>query len=187
MKDIPILFSGPMVQAILEGRKTQTRRIINPQPVDGGPYCGMLYGCRDYSCPYGAPGDRLWVRESWVTDEKYDDLKPSLIPESAPIEYKATDLPFHIGKSRPSIFMCRWMSRITLEIKDIRVERLKDLSEEDAQAEGCVNDVVLVDGGSDYKGLYARERFMDLWNSINGKRFPWDSNPWVWAVEFKVD
>lgn len=82
--------------------------------------------------------------------------------------------------------MPRWACRITLEITNIRVERLQDISEEDAHLEGCKNDVEILDDGSDYKGLYAYERFQNLWESINPKKHPWKSNPWVWVLEFKT-
>ena len=173
MKERPILFSGPMVRAILDGRKTQTRRVVKPQPdwirprvSDDGiahGYCGS--GPTDgIKCPYGTVGDRLWVRESWAKSGEVGDAT----------EYRA-DNPDPIGaKWRPSIHMPRWASRIDLEITGIRVERLQEISERDAMAEGCeylTNSV-------------ARSNFVKLWISINGQD-SWSANPWVWVIEFK--
>lgn len=180
MEEKPILFTGEMVRAVLDGRKTQTRRVIKPQP-------GLL-GPKDiplllYYCPYGQPGDRLWVRESWSVDMSMDHLKPSDVPEDSIVYYRAnTDKDWErqstgqvMGKKRPSIFMPRWASRINLEITDIRVERVQDITEEDAKAEG-------VDW---YPAMRANRLFQSLWDSINAKRgYAWDVNPWVWVVEF---
>lgn len=183
MKEKPILFSAPMVLAILEGRKTMTRRTVKVNPDDEG----------FKICPYGQVGDRLWVRENYRFSSAHDDLKPSEVPVGDAVEYFAdtTTKNYLDGKCRPSIFMPRWASRINLLITDIRVERLQDISEEDAVAEGCLNDVVLVkdDHGRDidYRGLCAKERFQDLWDSINGKRpgCSWEDNPFLWVVSFK--
>ena len=140
MKERPILFSGPMVRAILDGRKTMTRRIVKQQADNGG-YCQSLdpdkgvwlvHNGGSIRCPYGQPGDRLWVRETWSA---WTGGMTSCGEERAPqIEYKATSQ--SEGPWRPSIFMPRWASRILLEITDVRVERLNDISEEDAIAEG---------------------------------------------------
>ena len=166
MTERPILFNGPMVRAILDGRKTMTRRIVKA-------------GTRDdwNACPYGVIGDRLWVRETWRCfggrEYEYQQHQPSII-------YRADDGPTHNeGGWRPSIFMPRWASRITLEITGVRVERLQDISEADAEAEGCTGDH-RADRDSD-----AAQEFRSLWNQINGKRASWDSNPWVWVVEFR--
>lgn len=212
-KEKPILFSGPMVNAILEGRKTQTRRVIknldgvwrfvetNHSKIEPNKaFIQDKYG--DYHpmpCPYGEIGDHLWVRETWLTDEKYDHTKPSEIPRGASIEYPATDLPYHLGKKRQSIFMPRWASRITMEITDIHIERLQDITDKDALAEGIqqftkdgVGFKYGLDGwnwsylnGSPYMCRTPIIAFEDLWGSINGKKHPWESNPWVWVVEFK--
>jgi hypothetical protein len=152
MKERPIIFSGPMVNAILEGRKTQTRRIVkhditrlaetwewnnfkaNPKMRDWetwGPVQGNILAEIDTGsivsipCPYGKPLDRLWVRETWTVDECYDHLRPSKIPRGTSIDYWASDIPFYLGKKRSAMFMPRWASRITLEITDIRIERLR--------------------------------------------------------------
>lgn len=183
MNERPILFSGPMVRAILEGRKTQTRRVMNPQPVDqdeNGWYVqvpvtdarapGMVFYERKYfHCPYGQPGDQLWVRET------FDDVHGSVLYRANPED--AEDFPPCGGKRchwKPSIFMPRWASRITLEIVGVRVERVQEITPDDARAEGVEH-------------LYApRNAFANLWDSINAKRgYGWDSNPWVWVVEFR--
>lgn len=194
MKERPILFSGPMVRAILDGRKTQTRRIVKPQPTGCEPYrceryCPAIvrpdgeldagpevFGC--YSddgewgvrCPYGGPGDRLWVRERWAAVKGFDWYRPRDIPRNATITYAGhgdTACANGIGKWRPSIHMPRWASRITLDVEAVRVERLQDITDEDAAAEGV-----------EYRTVFA-----ELWESING-RGSWDLNPWVWVVEF---
>lgn len=219
MKEKPILFSGPMVNAIIAGIKTQTRRIVkNKYALRGAPHSFKPYDCEVYDgtpypktkygfetedefvlCPFPKPGGRLWVRETWLTNEKYDHTKPSEIPRGASIEYPATDTPYHLGKKRQSIFMHRWASRVTLEITDIHVERLQDMTDKDALAEGIQqftkDGVVFKYGlnGWNWSGLNGSPymcrtpiiAFEDLWDSINGKKHPWESNPWVWAIEFK--
>jgi len=176
VKERPILFSGPMVRAILEGRKTQTRRMVKPQPAIATP------GCFDVTkCPYGVVGDCIWVRETWA--RIHDGILHKLDPEPDirtphgngwSTVYRADGEPYHWSDYgvpwRPSIHMPRWASRITLEIVSIRVERLQDIREEGASAEG-------VDWGT--RRVFA---FRDLWDSIYGN---WDANPWVWVVEFR--
>lgn len=190
-----------MVRAILEGRKTQTRRIV--KLADGGhaqnediPAHGECDGIvipppdyvMDFSkhfpqwkrmeCPYGQPGDRLWVRETHYVESAPGNWYTGFIL------YKANDEHAPVSKWRPSIHMPRWASRITLEVVSVRVERLHDISEEDAKAEGVHSDAVVTADGSDYRGLFAYDRFAELWQSINGTG-SWDANPWVWVVEFK--
>lgn len=184
MKERPILFSGPMVNAIREGRKTQTRRIVRESPMDICTFLGANrrptgeYGLcleservitKHVRCPYGKPGDRLWVRETH-----------SVQPCNCCVRYKADDDLLDAGeKWQPSIFMYRKDSRITLEITNVRVERLHDLSESGAEAEGV---------SSTFAGSFeipARDAFQSLWQKINGKKCPWASNPWVWVVEFR--
>lgn len=179
MSERPILFSGPMVKAILEGRKTMTRRVVKPQPIDvvknkglENSWCAVrLNGAFPAVCPYGQVGDRLWVRETWYV-ENNDDYYPY---------YKASEEhPEIFPKWRPSIFMPRWASRITLEITGVRVEKLQEITEEDAMKEGV--------NWQDTAGLArftAKKLFMTLWDSINGKKYPWASNPWVWVIAFK--
>jgi len=177
-----------MVKAILEGRKTQTRRVIK---VDDDPenWKISIEGTSivrtepyDVKLPRYAAGDILWVRETWAT------------VSSGIIEYKATYIePYtgsteidHIGKKitwRPSIYMPREAARIFLKVTNVRVERLQDITEEDAKAEGCIDgkskDVLKFD-------LTARDVFAKLWNSINAKRgYRWETNPWVWVIEFE--
>jgi len=198
MKERPILMSTDNVKAILEGRKTQTRRVIkipkygrikvgttyllpnNTNPTGGVSICFDQSGLADWKvlpCPYGQVGDRLWVRETWCGCKT--------IPPSQPIHYKATDNKGCDDVWRPSIFMPRWASRITLEITEIRVERLQEITEEDAITEGCTIMVGTTAGGN--MGLAsARYAFMKLWDSLNAKQgYPWESNCWVWVITFK--
>jgi len=188
MKEHPILFSGPMVRAILEGRKTMTRRVA----------CPPGYNLTDYGlahCRYGQPGDRLWVRETWAAGACADMLNPSALSrktwliDNGGLWYEADGAapltPISPkGKTRPSIFMPRWASRILLEVTSVSVERVQDISETDAKAEGApwLGAGFLAKLGD---GSY-REGFYDLWDSINAKRgYGWDANPWVWVVKFK--
>ena len=198
MKEHPILFSTPMVQAILDGRKTQTRRVIlNARPSDGFP----LGKWKGY-CPYGQVGDKLWVRETWATINCYDDTKPSELPHTVPFWFCDTngDDPTGCGddkgKTRPSIFLPRWASRITLAITEIRVHRLQDISGKDAIAEGCgdigivpINTAMMLTNTKTIKDCHralAANLFNERWDSINGEKYPWERNPWVWAISFKV-
>lgn len=194
VKERPISFSGPMVRAILDGRKTQTRRVIktslNLEIVPRGELVRL--------CDYGHNGDRLWVRETWATEKRMDTQKPSFLDYSgdAPLWYKADYSPstravgdkwdyVERGKWRPSIFIPRWASRITLEITEVRVQRVQDISEEDAVAEGTpINDFLPINTAR-IAGVDTRTYFAELWNKINGKG-AWESNPWVWAISFKV-
>jgi hypothetical protein len=185
----PILFSGPMVKAILEGRKTMTRRVaaVTDEGCKPGfitPTCGFVprkVAEHATYCPYGRPGDHLWVRETWV------DLRGMGVTyledgEPCNIAYAADTKPGSDGdkariaygiKWKPSIFMPRTASRITLEITNVRVERLQNITEEDAEQEGVASNVACL------------IEFHKLWESINGKKYPWASNPWVWVIEFK--
>ena len=195
MKERPILFSAPMVRAILAGTKMQTRRVVKPQPTEGGlewaTACGGDFaawqdplllldehsedgGPCQRQCPYGQPGDRLWVRESFCPiypqDPHYNSGRP------IEYDYRATykhgdrlgDLIGAKKKWKPSIHMPRAASRITLEVTDVRVERLGDVSESDARAEG----------------VQSVAEFKELWASINGPS-SWGANPWVWVVSFR--
>ena len=185
MKERPILFSGSMVQAILSDRKTQTRLLIKPQPdsyVEENISEWELY----LKCPHGKEGDRLWVRETFAKDVpgcpggvsyRADHVDPSGDGNATPMTWK------------PSIFMPRSVSRISLDIANVRVQRLQDISEEDAIAEG-IDVFSLGNAGLNYdiKGRSTRspvQAFEYLWDSINADRCPWDSNPWVWAIDFK--
>lgn len=185
MKEHPIIFSSPMVRAILEGRKTQTRRVIKFEGVTEN----KLYETRDGDivelislCPYGEIGHCLWVRETFSEPYKLDIEKKVFTGF-----YRATDVDRKV-KWRPSIFMPRWASRIDLEITGIRVERVQDISENDAIAEGVERQGVLWRGyGDDSMPVeFARTSFSLLWDAINVKRGSgWNANPWVWVIEFK--
>ena len=205
MNSRPSLFSVPMVRAILEGRKTQTRRVIKEADngvtttmEDGTPYyCDEAGNWNERSSPYGEKGDQLWVREAWcypATSRK----NPRLDYPLRDIEYRADVgiMRYPLGgnyavqdrdfKWKPSIHMRRSDSRITLEITDIRFERLNSISESDAVAEGIVYDPYWK--SSKYEGGTICENavtaFSELWESINGVG-SWNANPWVWVVEFK--
>jgi hypothetical protein len=173
MKQHPILFSTPMVQAILDGRKTMTRRVMKVQPEA---FCGGVMRPLLTTCPYGWIGDRLWVRETWQQGQRNgSDLV---------LFYKAShekEVDEDI-KWKPSIFMPRWASRITLEITGVRVERLQEIKEKDAKAEGSPTLKGCQHTLKGYRYLLSFER---LWDSINGKKYPWSSNPWVWVIKFK--
>lgn len=228
MKERPILFNTPMVQAILAGHKTQTRRIVKPQPTvcedaRGGHYWpsnavqsmvhvekelqdydGIWRGLIDDCNPFGGVGDRLWVRETWSTVNLYGEIalaykadgevtrvveNESFQDEDGLINYDDPRLEKYSfaawaddllegkeGNWKPSIHMPRWASRIRLEIINIRVERLNDISEADCLKEGV---------GSPILRDCKKPKFMQLWESINGEG-SWDKNPWVWVVEFKL-
>ncbi|WP_341929711.1 hypothetical protein [Methyloversatilis discipulorum] len=215
MKETPILFSAPMVRAILAGTKTQTRRVVKPQPLGDKPRSAWFEpGVMGWAppeipsqawhrvrCPYGQPGDRLWVREAFsgphcmdATDECVA-VQPSKWGEGSRIWYWADGNPTHGDwtRPRPSIHMPRWASRILLEVTAVRVERLQDISEADAMAEGAeclfsptcsaadreLLDIPLMEDASPFRNGYAL-----LWESINGAG-SWKANPWVWVVEFK--
>jgi len=191
MDDRPILFSAPMVRALLNGTKTQTRRVVKRFEVRAGmpePEMQSLLRC----CPYGAPGDRLWVRETFA---KIDGQTQPWIETDYRATYTHGDrLGDSLGiKKRwtPAIHMPRAASRITLDVTGVRVERLQDISEADARAEGIVEHQTLrpgtracnVDGGM----MHATgpvQVYQWLWDSINGPG-AWDTNPWVWVVEFR--
>lgn len=232
MKERPILFSAPMVRALLAGTKTQTRRLVKLQPhedrsrLEVGHYNPTVIDChgdgqpgaekfgawtqdgeQGWVCPYGQPGDRLWVREGFRFPESLDQLSPAAIGEkSLSVGYQAAWCPTQFeadgtrqtaqewcdfvtppmqnkpGRLRASIHMPRWASRIALQIAGIRVERLQDISIADAIAEGVVECAPRLRGlGHCMEWLYAYE---DLWTSINGPG-SWDANPLVWVVEFK--
>lgn len=218
----PILFSGPMVRALLDGRKTQTRRVLKPQPpkdeygddyitrlngpewyepavvdkygdeVPGKPIWGVYDELGEWGAPVPyMPGDLLWVRERWS-----DEL---LAPGE--VYYYATALEDGLRADevaeirwRPSIHMPRWASRITLEVTDVRVQRLQEITDEDALAEGVtkVREHCYVIRGIDYDEIghchsCPIARFAKLWDSLNAKRgFGWDQNPWVIALTFSV-
>lgn len=210
----PILFSGEMVRAILDGRKTQTRRVMKPQPGrefdawdeksepgDVSFHRGLgipvkfaessgrnqraagVLTWKKIFCRYGKAGDRLWVRETFMENE----------PPSGWI-YRATDEKYLVGERvwKPSIFMPRKASRITLEVTAVRAERLHEISGRDCAAEGMTlphwidGKYPLLDHGVEHDATVLRTDYKDLWDSLNEKRgFGWDKNPWVWVIEFK--
>lgn len=203
-KERPILFSTELVRAILDGRKSVTRRVVKPQPeetspgwwkwqhpkYDNGFGCDYFHTNTDAArrllngpglacCPFGDPGTLLWVREAFqYEDAEYEpELSATnpVYPER--IWYRADDP--DAGPWRPSIHMPRWASRLTLEVSDVRVEQLQDITEEEAIAEGFHDwpNVLSAEGRPRY-------RFRMTWDQFNPKH-PWASNPWVWRVEFR--
>lgn len=181
------------VRAILDGRKTQTRRVVKLTDSgrvkeSGSPRNWHLDDPNAVmACPYGVPGDRLWVRETWAAPHSADQFRPAHIPNGTRIHYAATE---DLGGLlwRPSIHMPRWASRLTLEVVSVRVERLQEISEEDALAEGLQrygNGTFGLDDPACCMGVRASVAYMRLWDSINAKRAPWASNPWVWVIEFR--
>ena len=213
MKEHPILFSADMVRAILGGRKTMTRRVngldaynkepdkwkigavyANDEVIFWSAWCDWSYSHK-LKCPYGQVGDRLWVREticqSCYKEDGYEDVcyKEDLLNS------KTSDCELLTRKWTPSIFMPRWASRINLEITGVRVERLTDISEEDAIKEGV--EYHTLNAYSQFRLLShsvankdnwptPQEAFSKLWDSINTKRgYGWSVNPWVWVIEFK--
>lgn len=235
MSEYPILFNSEMVRAILDGRKTQTRRVVklkNNDPMCGAPSSfkcsdscgesGRVYGFdsedETYRSPYGKPGDQLWVRETWgiVSHVDHDDpsgqkfvhTKTNYDGESKHVIYREESLKYAfewmddndnrehedgrpVSLWKPSIHMPRWASRIQLEVTNVRVERVQDITEEDAKAEG-VNGGCLTCGNLNPCGCSEplpdyRDSFIWLWDSINKQRgFGCYVNPWVWVVEFKI-
>lgn len=192
LKDKPILFNTEMVKAILNGNKTQTRRIIKPHPIQpekgsyfdsfaGGPqwnwwskdhrqYLGQII-----KCPYEI-GQKLWIRETWFDEFKalYPQRKTKRI-----FHYKASVLDKSVFKWKPSIFMPKEACRLWLEITNIRAEKLQNITPEDIIHEGCT--IPRVTAKTCFRGDWIK-----LWNSINEKRgYSWESNPWVWVIEFK--
>lgn len=215
IRERPILFNGAMVRAILDGRKMVTRRQINPQfpssvneVLPYATYRGAWMPRDPESpddaweeqvrvCPYGKPGDRLWVRETWQLHEKFTDTCVVVYKANernswtefhrrfpVSVARGAAEKPFQTHGFRPSIHMPRWACRILLEITDVRVERLQDITYEQAAAEGIHRHnrmwSATDEGGACHK--YPEPAFRDLWLSTGGD---WDANPWVWVVEFK--
>jgi len=210
-RERPILFSAPMVRAILASEKTVTRRVVKPQPPHGCTYAingaQSAAVCASVSqtgepmfvpptgrsknhllpCPYGAPGDRLWVRETWRAEELRGGVNEGLdgirfaadngfVPIENTLEASVRWGHAQSGKAwRPSIHIPRWASRITLEVVSVRVERLCSLDDSEAIREG-------IPAAGDVRPF---ARFAELWDAINGDRAPWASDPWVWRVEFK--
>jgi hypothetical protein len=227
MRERPILFSDPMVRAILAGTKTQTRRVVKREHAPSPGYSWAECLCReidpsDTPCvvcearfgasPYGAPGDRLWVREAWRPEElsigtdgirfRADDAFVPIenTPDAAIRWLEAYAGGRHATRWRPSIHMPRWASRLTLEVKSVRVERLQDITAEDARAEGARRFEGLAPSftGSREPGWSmldpkshgellgsTRMAFANYWNRLAGDADAWDANPWVWVVGFE--
>lgn len=182
IKERPILFGASMVRAILDGSKTQTRRVA--KEFDGMPNLDKILQRfpRQNGCPYGVPGDRLWVRETWAVQHEYDAAAPSEIGASARWHYAATEDLGGLLKRSP-IFLPRRGSRILLEIADVRVERLHEISADDCRAEGHPVDYSRSPDPEVHDDA-AHDWYMDLWESINGAG-SWDANPWVWVISFE--
>lgn len=215
LRERPVLFSAPMVRAILAGKKTQTRRIVKAPSELGLDMVGIAARVfpgiapapiviPDGTCPYGVPGDRLWVRETFIIETNMGSSTdyPPPFSDGRPVNhhrdddwgewweqchYRATDPRPELVRLddkemgwRPSIFMPRWASRITLEVTGVRIERLQDISEDDALAEGITQTHAVTPGD----GL-AVQNYAMLWDELNGKKAPWAENPWVWVVEFR--
>lgn len=193
MKERPILMHARSINGILEGRKTQTRRIIKPAPgLDESKSSALVNeawqaGFVDAKCPFGVPGDRLWVRETWSAPHAFDGHPPRLIPAGTTFHYAATEERGGL-LWRPSIHMPRWASRLTLEVTGIRVERAQDISFADCRAEGCDPNwqglAPHPDCNCDGKHVGEKWHFRELWDDTNGKG-AWDRNDWCWVVEFK--
>lgn len=206
VKERPILFSGPMVRAILEGRKTQARRIIKPQPGFGYSFSAVAHDdpepvlavFRDHvlvydafiKCPYGKPGDRLWVRETWAKASA-NGLLAKAIHYRADGELECYhDTAFGecegcVPAWRPSIHMPRWASRILLEVTSVRVERLQDMTFVDWKADFVPSPDEVEKALASFTGAeFQHEHSKALWESINGSG-SWEANPWVWVLELK--
>lgn len=209
--DRPIIFGSESVKAILEGRKTQTRRVVKDAPADWMGYkfhqmVGRIaqwvpkssyhshHAHQESICPYGKVGDEVWVRESFRELGSAQKIDGQLPWRGSPdiCVYKSDG--DYDGPWRSPIHMPRWASRITLEITGVRVERLEDISEADAQAEGVepshYGDLTVIPEQIVSRSIFPkschRYGFGVAWDKINGKKHPWASNPWVWAVEFRV-
>lgn len=188
VRERPILFSGSMIRAILDGRKSQTRRVVHRDIATAIPASEPERAL--YRCPYGLPGDRLWVRETWAAVSPDEFHRPY---EECQFEYRA-DNPQAIRAGgwdndpddpsairwRPSIHMPRCASRITLELTEVRIERLQAISEADAWAEGCPEG--RVPDGIPSPVVW----FYETWEALNAKRgYGWDVNPWAWCLSFR--
>lgn len=207
VREKPMLFSASMVRALLAEKKTQTRRLVKPP---AGVPSVWIFGHSDRErarvrCPYGVAGDRLWVKETWtprhghgeggtdcgcecgavrveyLADGGWKEFAPEAVADGWKMPKAASR-----GRNVTPLFMPRWASRITLEVTGVRVERVQDISEEDAKAEGITE----IGGRFTFnEGLHqsrtARDSYAALWEIINGTE-SWDANPFVWCVSFRV-
>lgn len=197
----PVLFNGAMVRAILAGAKTQTRRVVKATPGQQARWltpsllnmslrAEIVMGGAQFDHPAGgpltwvrspvAPGDDLWVRETWAEHEPDDVQGTRVYYRADHADGESQVRPGMFLRWTPSIHMPRWASRLTLRVTSVRVERLHDITEDDARAEGVLTLEPRTDAAS------ARDRFTDLWSEVYG-RAAWDANPWVWVVSFKRD
>lgn len=193
MKERPIIFSAPMVRAILEGRKTQTRRPVKSVHMKRMERDTLKYGKADYgsTCPYGGAGDRLWVRETWqcihVWKNEFGTPEDFDVPETIPNGNSGWWTPVYRADEinaegwRPSIFMPRWASRIILEVLSVRVERLQDISKCDAVSEGTLNLFGEIPELNAVRASFAGS-WQDIYKNLG---YGWDVNPCVWVIEFK--
>ena len=218
MKARPILFSGPMIRALLSGAKTQTRRVVKLQPEDVFAHevasysqatgatvhypkdatatvfsDGLWYSlgpsaAGPIACPYGQPGDVLWVRETWSRAKLYPASHEMFYRADGDVLGRQLSLSYVEREKcwRPSIHMPRWASRLTLRITDVRVERVQEISEDDAIAEGV--DTITMADVARQAAWSRRQDFSRLWDSINGQRAgcSWADNPWCWCLTFDV-
>lgn len=190
MADRPIIFSAPMINALLAGRKTQTRRIFTPpKPFAADDDISVQLAAGTIKPRY-APGDRLWVKENFCFDAQMDGFKPSKVSKFEPRGYPANNwiiepacMMIKAGRLRAARFMPRWASRLTLTVTEVRVQRLQEISAYDVQAEGACELACVPPIEEDE--IEAREIFRDLWNSLHGPD-AWDANPWVVALTFTV-
>ncbi|ENT5091740.1 hypothetical protein [Salmonella enterica] len=205
MSERGMIFNGEMVNAILSGRKTQTRRVLAtyqdavkfcPEWDVNGKQIFIVLGEKDHTgmnpvitaipCPFGQPGDRIWVRETFRVHSRATDVatlvyrasvRNSWTEQTHRVPVAVCNKPVTPEKWTPSIHMPRWASRITLEITDVRVERLNSISDSDASKEGCC--IADMESGDCLSDVFTR-----LWASIYGDD-SWQANPWVWVIEFK--
>jgi hypothetical protein len=204
-KERPILFSGPMIRALLAGTKTQTRRIVKPAPeadqelrtITGSSGFVYVMDCTPmrpfpearrirWDCPYGQPGDKLWVRETWGCFDAWQGFHYAADHEGFGIgpDDDPDHIPEHAVRWKPSIHMPRAASRLLLEVTEVRVERLQDISEADILAEGVTVDRVAKWCNTPWSSMPTlHHAWRVLWESINGPG-SWDANPWVWCVSF---
>lgn len=193
MKERPILFNAPMVRAILSGAKTQTRRICKFKDASGADFSTYSHepmAALVRMCPYGRPGDRFWVRESFRQAYEKTNFSNGIVFRADALKACGMEEYSDWYKWKPSIHMPRCFSRIALEITEVNVERLQDISESDAIAEGCAASgwtpsYSNPDNATGADSKSAKDEYAELWESINDVG-SWRVNPWVWVISFKV-